>query len=80
MKILNSGRVTGGQLANLGQFPYQTLIFMLEQSGRTFLCGGSLLTSTAILTVIFFLCSHFEGRKTEKIFFVYILKFRGAEN
>lgn len=48
--FLYLGRVTGGELAYIGQFPYQALVFM-QDFGGAYVCGGSLITYRTVLTV-----------------------------
>ncbi|XP_022826475.1 collagenase-like [Spodoptera litura] len=46
---LDPSRIVGGSTARLGQFPYQAGL-VIELSGRTGVCGGSLLNSRRVLT------------------------------
>jgi Trypsin len=45
------GRIAGGKPANEKQFPYQALMYMVDDDGSTFICGGALLTFNWVLTV-----------------------------
>uniref|UniRef100_A0A182Q7U7 Peptidase S1 domain-containing protein n=1 Tax=Anopheles farauti TaxID=69004 RepID=A0A182Q7U7_9DIPT len=44
------GRITNGQLAGTGQFPYQAVLYSDAGDGFYSLCGGSILTVNYILT------------------------------
>lgn len=46
----NVGRVAGGEPAELGQFPYQALVYMKDET-QYHTCGGSLITYKTVLTV-----------------------------
>ncbi|XP_052894421.1 brachyurin-like [Anopheles moucheti] len=48
-RMRGSHRITNGQEAKPGQFPYQTAL-LIDFSGGTALCGGSVLTRNFILT------------------------------
>lgn len=43
------GRITGGNEAARGQFPYQAAMFVTA-SGGTYFCGGTILDTKTILT------------------------------
>ncbi|XP_052894628.1 brachyurin-like [Anopheles moucheti] len=43
-------RITNGQLASTGQFPYQAVIYSEAGNGYYSLCGGTILTQNYILT------------------------------
>lgn len=38
-----TGKVTNGNLANLGDFPYQVYMFLYQSDGTSWLCGGSVM-------------------------------------
>lgn len=44
-------RIVGGEVATLGQFPYQTLIYMYDDETNSYLCGGVLVRLNFVLTV-----------------------------
>ncbi|XP_022826471.1 collagenase-like [Spodoptera litura] len=46
----NPSRIVGGSAARVGQFPYQAGLIIDLTSGRTGVCGGSLLNSRRVLT------------------------------
>lgn len=43
-------RIAGGQSTNAENFPYQVLMYMVDENGANFICGGSLLTYQWVLT------------------------------
>lgn len=43
------GRITGGQEATPGQFPYQAAMFVTA-SGGTYFCGGTILDANTVMT------------------------------
>jgi hypothetical protein len=45
------GRIAGGELASLGQFIHQALLLTTDSSGHTYVCGGSIISHSWILTV-----------------------------
>lgn len=49
-KYLRGSRITGGQAATLGQFPYQALLMLRDSSGYYYVCGGSIISHNWILT------------------------------
>lgn len=49
-KYLRGSRITGGQAATLGQFPYQALLLLKDASGNSYVCGGSIISHNWILT------------------------------
>ena len=49
-KFLRGSRITGGQAAKLGQFPYQALLMLRDSSGNSYVCGGSIISHNWILT------------------------------
>ena len=49
-KYLRGSRITGGQPATLGQFPYQALLLLKDSSGNYYVCGGSIILHNWILT------------------------------
>ncbi|CAO1432960.1 unnamed protein product [Diamesa serratosioi] len=49
-KYLRGSRITGGQAAVLGQFPYQALLLLKDSSGNSYVCGGSIISHNWILT------------------------------
>ncbi|KAG5667508.1 hypothetical protein PVAND_015487 [Polypedilum vanderplanki] len=44
------GRIAGGVAADARQFPYQGLMYMVDNKNATFICGGSLITHSFLLT------------------------------
>ncbi|KAK0418446.1 hypothetical protein QR680_013561 [Steinernema hermaphroditum] len=51
MQLLNKTElVFGGQFARPGNFPYQVFINYKKTDGRFYICGGSLVSSTHVLT------------------------------
>lgn len=49
-----AGRIVSGTPAKLGQFPYQSLQFMLQNIARSwYMCGGSFIRYNWVLTVSF---------------------------
>lgn len=44
------GRVIGGDLAAVGQFPYQAALYIQISPYDVVFCGGSLITTSHILT------------------------------
>ncbi|XP_049790925.1 brachyurin-like isoform X11 [Schistocerca nitens] len=50
VKVLKgAGRITNGEVATLGQFPYQAGLIITVSEGQVF-CGGSIISDTWILT------------------------------
>lgn len=45
-----SSRITGGQTASIGQFPYQAYVDSAFGTSGNGICGGSLISTTWILT------------------------------
>lgn len=43
-------RIVGGDLAELGQFPYQVAIYFIDKDKKTFICGGSIVNEEWVLT------------------------------
>lgn len=43
-------RISKGKDAKLGQFPYQVLLHLKNSEGKTFRCGGSIISPNWILT------------------------------
>lgn len=50
LKAHAQDRIVGGELATLGQFPYQVAIYFLDNENKTFICGGSIINQEWILT------------------------------
>lgn len=46
-----NGRIVNGNIAELGQFPYQTLQYMTADGNLWYTCGGSLIRRDWVLTV-----------------------------
>ncbi|CAO1436612.1 unnamed protein product [Diamesa hyperborea] len=46
---LNHRKIVGGKVASISQFPYQAGL-LLKASGNNYLCGGSLISRTRVLT------------------------------
>lgn len=46
-----NGRIINGNVAELGQFPYQTLQYMTADGNLWYTCGGSLIRRNWVLTV-----------------------------
>ncbi|CAO1425402.1 unnamed protein product [Diamesa tonsa] len=46
---LNHRKIVGGKVASISQFPYQAGL-LLKASGTNYLCGGSLISRTRVLT------------------------------
>lgn len=46
-----NGRIINGNVAELGQFPYQTLQYMTPDGNAWYTCGGSLIKRNWVLTV-----------------------------
>ncbi|CAO1432879.1 unnamed protein product [Diamesa tonsa] len=49
-KYMRGSRITGGQAATLGQFPYQALLLLKDGAGNSYVCGGSIISHNWILT------------------------------
>lgn len=49
-QVNGNDRVVGGEVAELGQFPYQVAIFFVNEANQTFICGGSIVNEEWILT------------------------------
>lgn len=47
------GKIVGGEVAELGQFPHQTLQYMTADGNAWYTCGGSLIRRNWVLTVSF---------------------------
>lgn len=45
------GRIAGGVLARLGQFPHQALLLTRDKLGDDYVCGGAIISHNYILTV-----------------------------
>jgi hypothetical protein len=45
------GRIAGGVSADSLQFPYQGLLYMVDKKNATYICSGSLITHSYLLTV-----------------------------
>lgn len=52
--ISRNGRIVNGIRASLGQFPYHAVLKMYTSAGAQAICGGSIISSTAVLTVCVF--------------------------
>jgi secreted trypsin-like serine protease len=63
-KFNRTGRITGGQIADRHQFPYQVGMLTKAANGNTYLCGGSLITLNYVLTAAHCL----EGIESAQIF------------
>lgn len=48
--LAESSRIVGGEIASLGQFPFQAAISIKHSNGLNTFCGGSLINSQWILT------------------------------
>ncbi|CAG9564993.1 unnamed protein product [Danaus chrysippus] len=46
----DGNRITGGNIASLGQFPYQAGLLIRLQDGRQSVCGASLISNTRLVT------------------------------
>lgn len=50
--VERNNRIFGGQPARLGQFPYQTLLFMYDPViNGWYMCGGSFVSTNWVLSV-----------------------------
>ena len=49
--IPRGGRIAGGEKANIGQFPYHALLYLSDDGGGRYVCGGVLVKHNWILTV-----------------------------
>jgi Trypsin len=81
LEINRGSRIAGGEMATLGQFPYQTLLYNYDSSGDQYICGGAIITHRWILTVSFFKGYCHISSKTKiqgnfHFFFSLIFKFR----
>jgi hypothetical protein len=45
------GRIAGGEKATIGQFPFHALLYMADDEGRRYICGGVLIKYDLVLTV-----------------------------
>ena len=69
--IPRGGRIAGGEKAIIGQFPYYALLYLSDEEGRRYVCGGVLVKYNWILTVshfclllkLFFNSMKFNGRQ-----------------
>ncbi|TMW46905.1 hypothetical protein DOY81_008013 [Sarcophaga bullata] len=48
--VVSEGRITNGQNANVGQFPYQVALDIVTSDGSTFICGGSIINKEYVMT------------------------------
>lgn len=46
------GRIAGGNLAYLGQFPYHSLLYNVDIFGDTYICGAGIISHNWLLTVL----------------------------
>jgi secreted trypsin-like serine protease len=44
------GRIAGGELASLGQFPHLVLLYNYDRFGDTYICGSSIISHNWLLT------------------------------
>ncbi|KAL7011973.1 hypothetical protein ACKWTF_014540 [Chironomus riparius] len=47
---IRSGRIAGGELAYLGQFPYYAFLYNVDSYGDTYVCGASIISHNWLLT------------------------------
>ncbi|KAG5667509.1 hypothetical protein PVAND_015488 [Polypedilum vanderplanki] len=47
---VRSGRIAGGELASLGQFPHLVLLYNVDKFGDTYICGSSIISHNWLLT------------------------------
>lgn len=47
--LIVTSKIVDGELAKLNAFPYQTALLSMNQAS-SFICGGSVISSTAVLT------------------------------
>jgi len=48
--LVRSDRITGGEEAELNQYPWSALLKFNDTDGSRFLCGGSLISDQYVLT------------------------------
>nr|XP_040222020.2 brachyurin-like [Anopheles coluzzii] len=63
-------RITNGQLATAGQFPYQAVVYSEAGDGYYSLCGGTILTTTYVLTAAHCVTDDFDRAVTGGIVFL----------
>ena len=50
LDLFGGERIVGGEVAELGQFPYQVGIYLFDPNDKTYICGGSIINEEWILT------------------------------
>ena len=50
LSLDRGGRITNGQIATPGQFPYMAFVAINTEFSGNFQCGGSIINSQAVLT------------------------------
>lgn len=49
-RVIRTGKIAGGDLAVLGQFPYYAFLYNVDSLGDTYVCGASIVSHNWLLT------------------------------